>query len=198
MYKKNNPLCFTLFGLTLSLALAPIQAEQLSPAPIEKEKTETIQKVVPRANFGPLIPGESYEAKKKREALVFKKRTILEKEQIDDKAAYEAAKKRANARWKFLIEGRLESAYEFLSPGTKKIIPYKVYAKSIKGVGLWQEAFVSRAKKCNSERCELIIDVKTSFVHPRLPKPLESRAFVDEVWIYSDSKKEWFILPEKK
>jgi hypothetical protein len=194
MKKNNNKPPFILLGLALSLVSVEAFAEQTKPVEIDKKEV----KVIPRPNFGPLIPGESYADKKKREALVVKKRTIQEKEQIDDKAAYEAVKKRANKRWELLIEGRLESAYEYLSPGTRKITPYKVYAKSIRGVGLWREAAVNRAKKCTSTRCELIINIKTSFVHPRLAQPLESQAFISEVWIYSKKQKEWFVLPEKK
>lgn len=93
---------------------------------------------------------------------------------------------RAEARWHSLIKGDLDSAYQFLSPGTKAAKPLPVY-KSQTRPGAWRTAKVQKVA-CEREICN--VTVKVGFAARQIPG-LEMD--VPETWIIEQGTA-WIVL----
>jgi hypothetical protein len=103
---------------------------------------------------------------------------------------------RAEARWAALIEGRLETAYTYLSPASKQTTPYVNYQQKIKGVGIWKQAKLHTIE-CEGARCQVVMNVVTSIRMRGMNKPLETAAFVKETWIHDAPSDQWYYVQPK-
>ena len=110
--------------------------------------------------------------------------------------AEETVAARAQARWDLLIEGRLESAYEYLSPGYRQVTPFPHYRNSVKGVGLWKTAQI-RQVECEAETCEVQVDLTMQIQLPRMRSPARTQSVVVERWI-KGADGVWGYLPKIK
>lgn len=86
---------------------------------------------------------------------------------------------RAQKRWDALLEGKIDEAYQFLSPGSKAKWGEKEYRSRI-GLGLWQGARVARAD-CSADRCD--VHVKVDFRYRRPGMNVVAETAVQEVWV---------------
>lgn len=100
----------------------------------------------------------------------------------------EAVEKRAQSRWDALIKGDLAAAYEYLSPGTRSMMPLGVYRNKILP-GLWKKASVDSVS-CELDRCEVEMRVEYSY---RDIKAVESR--IKEFWLLDGGS--WWYVPRK-
>jgi predicted small lipoprotein YifL len=99
----------------------------------------------------------------------------------------ETVEKRAQSRWDALIKGDLAVAYEYLSPGTRSMIPLDVYRNKIR-LGLWKKANVESVS-CEVDRCEVNMLIESSY---RDIKAVESR--LKEIWLLDDGN--WWYVPK--
>ncbi|MET0067260.1 MAG: hypothetical protein ABW076_13015 [Candidatus Thiodiazotropha sp.] len=106
-----------------------------------------------------------------------------------------AVAQRAAERWALLIEGRLESAYEYLTPGYRASTPYPHYQKSVKGQGLWQAATVENVQ-CEQESCDVKVKLNLKIQYPRMRKPIHTDTEVFERWIRGPDGV-WGFLPKQ-
>ncbi|MEA3274836.1 MAG: hypothetical protein U9Q81_06000 [Pseudomonadota bacterium] len=106
------------------------------------------------------------------------------------------AKERAEARWRALIEGRLESAYAFLSPAQREITSFDAYRRKIGGVGTWKDVDVQNAT-CDESRCKTATSVFFEFRHRRLPEPVKSSELLEETWLIDEAGGQLWFVPNK-
>lgn len=60
---------------------------------------------------------------------------------------------RAEARWKALIENDIETAYGYISPAGRELLPLRNYRMKVKS-GIWEDAKVDSVA-CNNEICSV-------------------------------------------
>jgi hypothetical protein len=94
----------------------------------------------------------------------------------------EIVAKRAQERWDLLIDGRVESAYDYLSAGYKQVTPYPHYMKTVKGVGLWKSAEVQTVK-CKEDVCKADIKIHMEIRHPMMRSPARTESVLVEQWL---------------
>ncbi|MET0045407.1 MAG: hypothetical protein ABW100_18025, partial [Candidatus Thiodiazotropha sp. 6PLUC3] len=90
--------------------------------------------------------------------------------------------KRAQERWVLLLDGRLETAYNYLATGYRQVTPYSHYAKKVKGVGLWKSAQVQDVK-CKEDVCSADIEIQMEIHHPLMRGPARTESVVKEQWV---------------
>jgi hypothetical protein len=108
----------------------------------------------------------------------------------------EIVAKRAEERWALLVDGRVESAYDYLSTGYKQVTPYPHYMKTVKGVGLWKSAEV-QAVNCKEDVCKADIMIYMEIHHPMMRSPARTQSVVVEQWL-RDKDGVWGFLPTLK
>jgi len=108
--------------------------------------------------------------------------------QVGSSAEAEVAQ-RAMERWNLMIEGRIESAYAYLSPAYRAAHSLANYSRSIKG-GIWRAADVAEVS-CEAQRCEVkvILDLIVDASGRPVPVPVE------EVWIRTQQDGDWWYVP---
>lgn len=86
---------------------------------------------------------------------------------------------RATARWQALIKGDLDTAYTYLSKGSKSATSLDLYKKQIKP-GLWKQAKVESVE-CEKEICKVQMEIIYDAARMKgIP------ALVTETWIIED------------
>jgi hypothetical protein len=109
------------------------------------------------------------------------------------RADEEVVSKRAMERWNLLIEGRLESAYNYLSSGYKAVTPYSHYQKTVKGQGLWKAATVENVQ-CEAESCEVKVKLELEIHYPLMKNAVHTDSVVIERWVKSQNGV-WGFVP---
>jgi len=101
----------------------------------------------------------------------------------------EVVAQRALERWNLMIEGRIESAYDYLSPGYRAAHSLASYSRSIRG-GIWKAADIHEIA-CSTQRCEVkvILDLVVDASGRPVPVP------VDEIWIQTEPGGDWWYVP---
>lgn len=102
---------------------------------------------------------------------------------------------KAQTRWNLLIEGRLESAYEYLASGYRKVTPFPHYRKTVKGVGLWKTAKVTEVVCESAEVCTAAVDIRMEIHHLRMKSPVQTGNTIHEQWV-KDGDGDWGFLPK--
>lgn len=103
---------------------------------------------------------------------------------------------RAQARWDALLAGRLEAAYEYLSPGYRSSVSLLEYQRSVltrKVEWLGAELIDS---ECSENTCKvrISIDYRLWAAVPGVPK-FEYTMDVTENWIRSNGQ--WWFVPDE-
>jgi hypothetical protein len=101
---------------------------------------------------------------------------------------------KAQARWNLLIEGRVESAYDYLASGYRKVTPFPHYRKTVKGVGLWKTAKVTEVVCESSEVCTAAVDIILEIRHLMMKTPVRTGNTIREKWV-KDGDGNWGFLP---
>ncbi|RLW64226.1 MAG: hypothetical protein B6D73_11790 [gamma proteobacterium symbiont of Stewartia floridana] len=103
---------------------------------------------------------------------------------------------RAQERWNLLVDGRVESAYDYLAAGYRLVTPYSHYMKTVKGVGLWKSAEVQKVN-CKEDVCKADIKIQMEIRHPMMRSPARTESVVIEQWL-RDKDGVWGFLPTVK
>jgi hypothetical protein len=111
-----------------------------------------------------------------------------------DKANPDNVDKRAIERWNYLIEHNAEKAYDYLTPGTRNTKSREDYAGAMNTRPLQWKAVKFKSKRCDADRCTVLIDVTYTMPVARIAKPIESTTTQQETWILVGG--EWFYLPK--
>ncbi len=107
-------------------------------------------------------------------------------------APEEIVRVRAFERWQALIDGRLETAYTYLSPEYRKIYSYQQYSKTVHGVGLWSKAEVKDVA-CK-ENCVVSMQIHVTMRPARWGDTIETSSLLKEQWMRDKDSGEWFHL----
>lgn len=110
----------------------------------------------------------------------------------------ERVKQRASERWDALTKGRLETAYQYLTPEYREIYSFKHYRRSVAGgVGLWQQAEVT-GLECNEDKCVVSLTIYVKIRPGRGFDPYDSSGALKENWVRDLESGEWFFYPKSK
>ena len=71
----------------------------------------------------------------------------------------EAVRERAQARWRALLAGKPEQAYQFLSPASRAVMSFERYRASLGGMAAWKSAEVFKVVCAQADRCTASIKV---------------------------------------
>lgn len=108
--------------------------------------------------------------------------------EADTEATEATVETRAVERWSALLEGDLETAYAFTTPGYRAATPYRQYRGTFGGAVRWKNATV-KTVSCDGSRCT--VDVDVDYEHARLG--FESTRRMEERWLLREG--EWWYLP---
>jgi hypothetical protein len=108
----------------------------------------------------------------------------------------EIVAQRAQERWNLLVDGRVESAYDYLSAGYRQVTPYSHYMKTVKGVGLWKSAEV-QAVNCQEDVCKADVKIHMEIRHPMMRSPARTENILVEQWL-KDKDGIWGFVPTVK
>ncbi len=101
-------------------------------------------------------------------------------------------KERVLAYWRAKIDGRVETAYGFVSPEARKVLTYKHFLGQMKGVGRWRSVRFSGAECSSDDNCAATVIVEIKMRLPRFPEEIHTTAPVTEKWYRKDGR--WWIL----
>ena len=104
-----------------------------------------------------------------------------------------ALEQRAEARWEWLVQGKVAEAYAYLSPATREVTSLEKYSGSIKP-GLWRSGTVRKVACAAEEVCSVEVDVKYAF-KPRGAPLTESVRSLKETW--RKVAGEWWLVPDE-
>ena len=104
-----------------------------------------------------------------------------------------ALEKRAEARWEWLVQGKVAEAYAYLSPATREVTSLEKYSGSIKP-GRWRSGTVSKVTCASKEVCSVEVDLRY-FFRPRGSPVLESVKTISETW--RKDAGEWWLVPDE-
>jgi len=103
---------------------------------------------------------------------------------------------RAVQRWQFIIEGKVDKAYDFLSPGARSAKPKAAYVKEVSERPVRWTKVRYRDQACDSEEaCSVRLEVE--YTAPLQGAPggmVSSPGFLTEHWI--KVKKQWYFVPD--
>lgn len=103
---------------------------------------------------------------------------------------------RAKQRWTYLIEGKAEKAYDYLSPGYRKTMSREQYASERNGRAVKYRTAQVTKKECEEELCEVYLSLDYQVTLPGGgPAPIDAFAPIREKWIKVGGK--WYLLPPK-
>lgn len=96
--------------------------------------------------------------------------------------------KKAQFRWDALIKGDLDTAYGYLSPGTRSVMSLELYKAKIRP-GRWKRASVDSVA-CVQDRCDAVVMLEYSY---RDMESIVTR--LDEIWLQENG--DWWHVPRK-
>ena len=94
-------------------------------------------------------------------------------------------KERAQARWDALVREDFNTAYGYLSPGSRSVTSATDYAASLRR-GFWKSAVVEKVECGSAQSCDVNATIEYEFMGRRTKSPLR------ETWIRDGS--EWWYL----
>ena len=107
-------------------------------------------------------------------------------------APEETVRKLATQRWQALLAGKFDQAYEFATPGFRKLRSVDSYRTNRSAVPVkWVSAEVLRAN-CEPTRCTVTVKVLSEPRMPGFRKLSTLESGVDEVWVLEDGQ--WWIF----
>jgi hypothetical protein len=102
--------------------------------------------------------------------------------------AEEVVQERAQARWNALVKRDWATAYSYLTPGYRAVVPQERYASQFVGPVKWTGA-EAREVKCEEKRC--VVQVEIFFrLQVKGHRNRDSSTHVEETWVLED--RQWF------
>ena len=102
----------------------------------------------------------------------------------------EIVRERVNERWSALIEGQLETAYNFETQEYRELYTFIEYRNKIRGVGAWQKIEVVSVE-CEEKKCVAVVRI-----YVRMPIGLGfdnvgTSGQVNENWLLQSTTGRW-------
>lgn len=111
-----------------------------------------------------------------------------------DASSMATLEQRALARWQALIERRIESAYEYLTPGYRATRSVTEYAASVGSAVRWTKIAWHQAECAQPDSClvQLLLDYS---IHAPGVGEIPSISTQEERWLFVDGQ--WYFLPQQ-
>ena len=107
-------------------------------------------------------------------------------------APEETVRKLATQRWQALLAGKFDQAYEFATPGFRKLRSVDFYRTNRSAVPVkWVSAEVMRVD-CESARCKVTVKVISEPRVPGFRKLPSLESGIEEIWVQEDGQ--WWIF----
>ena len=103
---------------------------------------------------------------------------------------------RAIQRWTYIIDGKPEKAYDYLSPGVRSAKPKAAWVKEVSERPVRWTEVQFRDKACDSEEA-CLVRLEITYTAPLQGAPggmLSSPGFLTERWI--KVKRQWYFVPD--
>jgi hypothetical protein len=100
----------------------------------------------------------------------------------------EVVLKRAQARWDALVERDWNTAYPYMTPGYRAVVPLKRYGNQFSGPAQWESA-KAKSAKCEETRCVVNVEITYRLLLPGHMKRVDS-THVEEVWVREEGQ--WY------
>jgi hypothetical protein len=104
-------------------------------------------------------------------------------------AAEKAVRERAQARWSALVEKDWKTAYSYLTPAYRAVVPLKRYGNQFNGPVQWESAEV-RSVACEEKRCTAKVEITFRALIPGHMDRLTS-TFIEEAWVLEEDG-QWY------
>lgn len=104
----------------------------------------------------------------------------------------EEAGRRALERWQALIQGDLEKAYGYLSPGYREVTSFAVYRSHIGGAVRWKDTALKDVS-CADTVCDVTLTIHYQYTAQPVGK-YEGNKILQEKWVRVDDT--WWFLPK--
>ena len=93
---------------------------------------------------------------------------------------------RAETRWKELIAGEFEKAWDYTQPGFRAVVKRERYSRRFQSGGQWTGVQIHSAT-CEAERCTVRLRMSAKVLTPPF-KGQEVATYMDEVWVREDGQ----------
>lgn len=103
----------------------------------------------------------------------------------------DVVKQRAAERWALLLQGKLDEAYEYLSPGSRDVMSVRQYKARIRP-GRWKSAEVAQVG-CSESVCQVTVDVE--YIYVGREGKTEMTTGLKETWIKEGGS--WWHVPRR-
>ena len=107
----------------------------------------------------------------------------------------EMVRQRINERWAALIEGRLETAYDYETPEYRELYSFTDYRKTIRGVGAWKRIEIENIV-CEEKKCIANIIIYAKINVGMGFGAVESNARAKENWIHHSTYGHWYHISD--
>lgn len=104
------------------------------------------------------------------------------------KSTEEVVTERAQARWNALVEHNWASAYGYMTPAYRAIVPLKRFGTQFSGPAQWEDAKVAGVK-CEEKRCIVSVAVDIRILLPAHADRVTT-THLDEVWVLEEGQ--WY------
>lgn len=103
----------------------------------------------------------------------------------------EIVKTRANERWQAILGGKPQAAYEYLSPGSRALVPFRQWQGSLGSATSWKGAKVFSVTCETSEKCIARVEVQHEPLLMRAKLGTITSSY-DETWLLDGGQ--WWML----
>lgn len=114
---------------------------------------------------------------------------------FEERSPEEIVRQRTNERWDALIDGRLETAYNYETPEYKELYPFAEYRNTIRGVGSWKKMDVETVD-CFGDKCIASIRIYAIIKLGMGFEAVESDARAKENWIHHSTSGQWYHISD--
>lgn len=111
-----------------------------------------------------------------------------------EKAPEEVVKARAEERWKAMVAGEYDKAYEFLSAGFRSRVSPQEYRNRFEGRTEWTGTDI-KSVECEKELCVASVVARFRFLGAPPFPPYDGETAEKENWIVADGQ--WWYVPRK-
>lgn len=107
----------------------------------------------------------------------------------------EQVTKRAQARWDFLLAGKLEAAYEYLSPAQRSAMSLMDYQRQVLSSKVRWRTATAESAECLQQVCtaSIKLGIQVMAAVPGVPS-YQIDQTIREKWIQADNQ--WWYVPE--
>ncbi len=106
----------------------------------------------------------------------------------------ELIKLRAGERWGFMVQGRLDDAYVYMSPLVRQTISLEKYKSTIRP-GLWESAAVEKVECGTDDVCTVSVKIRYAAPVGRIGGVFHGSTVISERW--RKYEQQWWFVPDR-